>query len=335
MSLSWSSIDARVNGSRAGRHILFALRRIGDDISLPFKALKKGHLLLALYTIGLSLLALWGTLELSAEWYQVLLSTRQQTGLTPITVSRIWVLSTIFLWICTLPILLTAVALPLRVLWVRGTLTSPELFTQTLSSIGYSLRAIGLTLRIELYQLIPVFAMAMIYIAFVRTQQQAIVTQLYTLALIAVCISTIWKSLPVLLAPLLAIIGHFDGRDATRYAGLVFRPRELEFLLLILVLLGTMLGIYLQFHGHGAAPKHFHPAELFLYGLSGWYGLSLLSFKTMQALNAASASAPEQKQQPAQQQATAQEQQRPVINIQNLWVSQDENGNFKIKNPQQ
>lgn len=336
MSFSWNSISARFNRSRAGRHIVFALKRLFDEVALPILALKRGHILLLGYTIGISALTVWATLEMNQQWYEVLLRTRTQTGFTILAISRIWFFGALLVWACSLPIICTAVALPLRILWARGNLANREIVTRTLPSIRFSSRALGLALRIEVYHLVPLMAMIIIYFAFVRHQDQLFVTQLYSLGLFGVCISTAWKSLPVLLSPLLAVVGQFDGRDATRYSGLVFRPRGLEFIIVVAAMIGMLIAIYLKFHGHTFIVKRFSTGELIAYAVCCWYGLAILSFKTMQAVaaaTAASASQPAQSPQTTEQSAAG-EPQRPVINIQNLWVTQDENGGFKIKNPQ-
>lgn len=154
------SIGGRWRNSSATRNTLFGFARLLDEALVPFQLLKKGHIFLLLYTLGISALAVWSALEINQHWFNLLIQTKTQTGLSLLVISRIWLCSGILIWICSLPFFYTAIGLPLRILWMRGTLAMPELLSKTVPSIRFSLQALGLALKIEFYTLIPLLAMA-------------------------------------------------------------------------------------------------------------------------------------------------------------------------------
>ncbi|MBN8549492.1 MAG: hypothetical protein J0M12_09270 [Deltaproteobacteria bacterium] len=327
------SISTMWKNSAAARRARFGLQRVLDDLSLPFVALKKSHLYLLTYTLGISLLTIWALSHLTQEWNSILLQTQKKSGLSFVTISRISLGSTFLLWVFSIPIFLTAAALPIRILWVHGTLFTSDLLQKTFSSIQSSQRALGLALRTEVRNLIPLAVMILIYIAFVRVQDNAIITRLYTLGLAGVCIMTLWKSLPIILSPLIAIVGQFDGRAAVAYSSQIVRPRALEFLSIALALVAVLLTIYVKCHGHRMVLSRVGNVELGLYLLTTWYGIALLSFKSLQAIVSATSNSTQQQQAAPQQPSAAQP--TPSIHIENLWVTPDDSGGFKIKNPNQ
>jgi hypothetical protein len=324
----WTKIVERSKQSELCRTISFRLQGVGAEIFFPFRALRIGHLFLVVYTLGLSALVIWCAAALSDEITAAFKSAAQQAAITEANQGRIILILQAFLCFLALPFLLTAIALPHRILWIRGTLKTIELPSRTFSSAKESLRAMTIGMRAEIYHLVPLIVLVLGYIAFSRQLQNRTTAQIYLLAVFIVFITTVWKSLPVFAAPLVAIVGHFNGRDATYYAGQVVRSRAMEFLVITLLLVATYLGIWIQFHGHSIIVAQISGFELSLYALSTWYGISLLSYKILQVLAAFS-------EQPAPQQPRPQQTQAappPVINIENLWVSQGEKG-YTIKNP--
>ncbi len=302
-----------------------------DELILPLRALKNGHLLFLGYTAAFVSLGVWGAAYLIDMTTTALTQASSSINLEPLHLRLLTIGISVLVWALSIPVYITAIALPVRVLWMKGNLQSWDLFSLALPSIARSLRALGHGIRLQFRYLIPVAVMAVLYFGFAEKLAQKGTTQLFLLGFIGVAVSTFWKVLPVFLAPVLAVSAQFDGRDAVRFSEQVFRPKALDFIVIVLCALALCLGIFEIFHGRLLRPRmYFSLPELTLYGMVIWYTLCMICFKTMQSL--ALASSRESSAQPSPQQGGSSPPQQQVIHIENLWV-QEEDGKFKVKKP--
>lgn len=313
---------------RAFRQAGHGLLICRDELMLPLRTLRSAHLLLLAYTAALIAIGIWAAQEATVFMVSALISAKAQVAFSEATFRWISLVVILTIWLLSIPFFVTAFALPARILWHRGNLYTAELLTSTLPGIAHALRALGFSLRVEFRFLIPFVVMAFIYIGFADKLAQRSTSQLFLLGFIAVGISTVWKSMPVLLAPLLAVLGKFEGRDAVWFSERVFRPKALELITIALSLFGALLAEYLLFHGHRMPVRHIPWYELLIYGVTFWYGAMLFCFKAMQALTSAIAREQAASPRPSQTAST----QQPVFHIQNLWV-QEEDGKFKMRKP--
>lgn len=254
-------------------------------LMFPLRALRKGGILLFAYTGALGVATYLGLSKLERVLYEAVSYLAGQAQIDSTAVAFLLLTISGALWILALPLLLTAVALPIRILWVHGTLKNTQLLTDTLPSMKASIRTIALMIKLELRYFIPLLLMICLYVPFIRSASHTAVAQVFSLALATVIFVTFYRALPGLLSPLLAILGRFRGREAVIYSESILREKRSELLLVSISSVAVLLFLYRAWHGRTLAqPAAFSGLEVGAYVFVMWYALVLLSASILEAL---------------------------------------------------
>lgn len=257
------------------------------ELLFPFRCLYRGHVLLLAYMATLILGALWLTNYLGRNLFSFLLELESHgSGSSPL-LKIIWFGGVAGISLLAIPVILTGAALPLRYLWITGSLYSLELLTKTPVTMRESLRAMGIALRLSLRTVIPLAALVLLYFPFVQRLEQRAIFLLYILILIGAIFATTRKALPLLLSPLLAICGQVDGRIAVGNAERLLRPKMLELMTILVGLAGALLALYVTYHGHTLSPRRFTRVEIGIACACTWYAFTLICATTMHAISRA------------------------------------------------
>jgi hypothetical protein len=242
--------------------------------------------LLVIYTVGLSSAIYLGFMKLNELFQNAVLEASGGQAAIDSTALELLLLgfrSTLTL-LC-LPLFLTAIALPIQVLWIQGSLRNVRLITDMLPSMKASLRTLALMVRLELRYLLPLLLMIGLYVPFIRDSSQVAVARLFSFALATVILVTIYRALPGLLSPLLAILGEFQGRDAVIYSESILRAKRSQLLFISVSTIALVLLLYLAWHGTTIASlSAISVLELSGYLFVLWYALVLICAEILDAL---------------------------------------------------
>lgn len=202
----------------------------------PLKLLYHGHVYYLIYliiTIGASLGAIYGINYLLTEWVITFQNEYQQTssflkylyfGALIIIVS-IWV-----------PLLLTAICLPVRNIFISKEITLGRLITITVPCFQNCLRSFFPMAWRMLGILIPPVAMLFGYF-FWAAELPSSVQQIFLVTCIATIIHAAIRALPLIFTPIIAVCGHYQPGYACEVSNALFGSKRYS---TFLTIVGTL-----------------------------------------------------------------------------------------------
>lgn len=233
----------RLRHALSSRVILIRLRPVFDEIFLPLKLISKGRCRFFIFEFFI-LLACFGIFRvttflinlifvdiiphLPAQYHDFVL----QTG---------WY-GSIYL---IMPFIVVAIALPVRLIWITGSLPTLETLTQTIKCLILAFS----TQRLIFAYLIRTCPILIIGIAIFYSNilaSSVFTTQHLTMLKVvffATILHAIWRSYPIVLASILAVCLNLKGPQAMHYCQATIRPRFMEIFSSSILAIGIIVAI--------------------------------------------------------------------------------------------
>lgn len=261
------------------------LVRILRRLVLPIKVLVLGHVWLAAYLTALS----WALIA-SAQMLNAYLASRlapyaQSEGVASWIAIKLGIALPIILILCIIFMLASSVMLATRVIWRHHRFAFGEILRLTPRTLLISLRAISMSLRRAFSTLLPALALLALYIFADHGPSSPGTRRLYEIVTLSVTAVCTYRTLPLLMAPFLAVCGAIGSREALFYSPQLFNKKRPE--LVLLVVFAGLFGVVmlLLLHYSGIYAKHTKISLMLVLVSCGWYAITSLSIFTMNTLN--------------------------------------------------
>lgn len=253
---------------------------------LPFEVLRRGGVTVVLYLIVCGLIAFGSTVQLGVlvNWYfQLLIREYPQSASF---VSPLFYLHGYAILVLISPFLLTAISLPVSAIHSVGRLSIWPLVSVTPRAAILCYAATGLTLRVLLPELVPALAMGILYVLFVQHISSLSEYYIYTTACLAVAGALLYRTLPIVSAPILAVTtGRMSAAQAVFNAHRIVGPKRFELAGIVLLSALTLNGLNLlqqELSPHIVTVAAFHAMRI----LVVWYAVTWVAIVVVLAHSA-------------------------------------------------
>lgn len=280
-------MQARLKRAVSLRMLGARLRPITDELSMPLRLLKMGHIFVVLYVLGLTYGAWLACNEGGIFLRATIRSAIRNLSPSPALVKALDIATTFITSYLLLCIVLVAVVLPVRIVWMKGKMAIGMTLAETLPSVLYAARTLAKALHLSLYRLIPSIAMTLVYIFFARSLKQYNAQTLFLIACCLVIPHNVWRTYTFLLSPIVAVCGQIHPSiRALSASEASLRPQGFVLASVTIATLGAVLGTHIALHHRILSTWIWLPRwELGLYAFLIWYGMTLLTFLIARALS--------------------------------------------------
>jgi hypothetical protein len=260
-------------------------RPIYDELLMPLKVLKHGHIPLLLYVFGILYALPW----IFNESSRLAISAAREALIT--AKAPLWAFSylTFFLKIALgvllFPFAVIACVLPVREIWIHGKLAIIPTLHETLTSYPLALRSSSLAIRYSLHKLFPALVLIAMYFFFTHKVKQDFVYLALLGTTVLVSLYATKASFPILFAPVLAVCAQMNPVAAVQLSESLLKPRSLQLLSIITAGLGSVIAYTICLFGT-PFPMLSRFEVLHAVGLSFliWYFLTLIVFQCMRSV---------------------------------------------------
>lgn len=260
-------------------------RPVFDEVVLPFRLVRIGNLGLLLY------ICIWVSIAFVfySEGIKLIVPAVREALVT--AKAPLWLFGTLvisfklLLYYLLIPAGIVLIALPVRVLWIYGTLR--PLITIKESCLGYllALHTVTLSIRYCLYKLFPALALLAIYLFFTYKVKNDITYALFLTISVLAWVHGIYSIFPMLFAPYISVCGQITPIVALQISEQILRPKALYFLGILSV--GAALTVAASLIMYGRALPRWSmltPGQIAFYVSVLWYTLTLFSFACMRII---------------------------------------------------
>jgi hypothetical protein len=191
----------------------------------------------------------------------------------------------LILFYLIIPAVVVIIALPVRILWIYGTLRPFVTIKESCRGYLFALHTTTLSIRYGLYKLFPALALFAIYIFFTYKVKNDFTYALFLIISAAAWIHGLYSIFPILFAPYLSVCGQITPIVALRISEQMLRPKALYFLSILSV--GAALTVATSIILHGRALPRWSiltSGQIAIYICILWYTLTLLSFACMRLI---------------------------------------------------
>ncbi|MBX7144458.1 MAG: hypothetical protein K1X79_08425 [Oligoflexia bacterium] len=283
----FASLQTRANRAFSPHMLSVRLRPVVDELIMPLRLLKMGHVVLLPY-VALLLFAAWRGYAEAVVYLRESIRVALRDLAPSQTLSKsLDIITSVSIGYFCFCLALVALILPVRIVWLKGRMAIGMSISETVPSFLYAARTLAKALHLALYRLIPGIAMLLVWIFFAGNLRQHNVQLLFGLACCLVIPHNIWRTYTFLLSPIVAICGQIQpALRALSASETALRQHGFELVSVIITTLGALVAINLALHKHiVTAVARLPNWELAIYGAILWYGITLLAFLIMRALS--------------------------------------------------
>jgi hypothetical protein len=218
---------------------------IATSILSPFKVIWKCHLLLVSYLALLLTSMFWICTEIEKFVVANLVSLGSDLGIASDILNNLTLGASIIIWISCLPVVLVAVSLPTEDLWLYKKMSLFRVLKQTPANIFVTFQTLVIGLRSVFYYLIPLFATIAGYAYAAKKGYFPQIPPVLHLLAVIIFLSVLWKTIPILLAPIVAICGQYTTMGALSAAPSIVHKSWFNLTMIFLLGVGiTVPAIY-------------------------------------------------------------------------------------------
>lgn len=211
------------------------------EIALPIRLITRGgrvYILYILAMVALTLCAHYGADILIARYLKIL---KKEADLSEDVYERVAIaLRFILTILCCFP-LCVAMLLPIRILGITGSISPSVLFKQT----PVALRIFGQTAFRAVvssgYHFIPLFGIGVTYFAFVVKAGSEAFYYAWLVATLVLAIVTFDKLMALFLAPVIAVVGAYEGWYAMQIRAEVVKGKRIALSVYVVLLLSSIV----------------------------------------------------------------------------------------------
>ena len=250
---------------------------------LPFVLLRRGHIPYLLFLVGLTATAYIAidVIENFIQSYAVLIEARY--GASRDGAVKLYAIVKIFCWIFFVPFLITATALPVRILWVTGRTAASALFELTLPSLQRATVTLYLIVRKSTIAFIAAAALYLFKNAAAAKLDTPQGRQLLLTITIILGVIVIIGAVRFSLAAIAAVCGQLSAFDALGVSAVVFRGKLLRSITMCVAATALLAGVHLLVHGM-VWTSRINLLDVASAIFVVWYVLTLLAIQVMSAL---------------------------------------------------
>ncbi len=252
---------------------------------LPLRLLRYGRFSLVAYSLIFSIIAIYlanqATQYLSSFFLSYIQEAHSQKN---VSIAKWLMIASIFLcWIATFPVYLFAFVLPVRDVWINKHLRFFKLLTEAPRAFALATRTSWLALRAAIPLLAPAIAISIIF-PFLKDRLDESGRIVSFLGCLFLALFSLYKALPILLSPLVALAGGYGPEQSVYNSVRVLAPKRKVGLVAILIgaippLLIWKLAPYVT--SNVSLQSILYRCILIL---SAWYVISFLTIKTLDAI---------------------------------------------------
>lgn len=252
--------------------------------TLPFYILYLGNIWLVAYVALLGVVTYQALTIADGYLQSALTSPMIQFGVSREAAFRFSVAAHIIVWIFSAPVMITAVALPARILWLHKTLVLEQLAEETFTSLRFSVSGLYLAIRQSIYYLAPALALIVVYFTYVQSHPLASTQQFYLLAAALFGVALLFKLVPVFGSVIVSVCGQDHPVNTIFSAVEVYRGHTIKLFLIVFVAIAACLGIHYLWHQGRWMPFKIGWPETAIYLAIAWYSLARISVLTLRRL---------------------------------------------------
>ena len=165
----------------------------------------------------------------------------KETSVTKHGTETLLTIARFILWLPVVPVILAALLIPIRIVWIFGKMSLPLALSQSMAGMRTAIVMLYLGSRRLGYVLIPMVAMIFFYFHIVSEGQNAHFINIYLAVCGVLAIPIIWRAAPIIFAVPMAIISQCHPLFALDHGRYILEGKTL--VLLLIAILTAIFGI--------------------------------------------------------------------------------------------
>ena len=259
-------------------------RRLGYQLASPLRVIYFGNGYYFFYIFVLISLCFLLVTAVEQISYHQLGAAQAKLKLPEISINFFHFVVSTVLWILSLPFLLAAVIVPVRSFYLEQALRLGSTISQTFRALQDGGRAVLVSLVAIFKVAIPGVAMGALYYFFLRRAPAAETVYISLGLTIALCIFSLYRALPLLAVPIIAITLGSSPQIAALHAKQLVRANTIDVLFTALLWALCTSGLHLSLHQFRFQLLAISRVEAYAHIFILWYFATVLAIPMIQTL---------------------------------------------------
>jgi hypothetical protein len=253
--------------------LLAALR----EVAPPIRLVRKGRLPYLVYLCVFCGIAWWISEVLQNRLHLYVALIERDQGLSEETVRKLRLIATVSARLVPIPLVLTGIVLPVRILFMHGDVRLRALSAQTVLALRLSIQSALWTARsLLLYGVFPLLIVYAVYHALINTTFSVMARDAFWVATALLMATIVARGIPILLSPILSVTAGYEARYALQMSHIILRSCRLR---VAVILIAGIAALFLVTHllreDPAAASAWVEPLRWSCNALIVWFTLSL------------------------------------------------------------